>query len=276
MKIFADDTKLFRAIENIGDFNELQNDLNKLHELSSRWQLPFNVDKCKVVHYGSRNSKYVYSMDGSIISEGQLEKDLGVIFDPKLRFSDHVNVITAKANSRVAILKRTFKTMTAELFIPLYKSVVRPILEYCSCVWSPLLKRDKIEIEKVQRRATKLVNQFKHLEYSERLHRLNLESLNFRRKRADMIQTFKLVRGFENVHPEQFFTFCSFDRTRGHRFKIYKTNVNSIARANFFSQRVINDWNSLSSSTVEASTINGFKTALKREWIHHPERFDMP
>jgi len=91
-----------------------------------------------------------------------------------------------------------------------------------------------------------------------------------------MIQTLKLVRGFENVHPGQFFTFCSFDRTRGHRFKIYKTNVNSITRANLFSKRVINDWNSLSSSTVEASTINGFKTALKREWMHHPERFDMP
>ena len=108
-------------------------------------------------------------MNGSTINKELVERDLGVTFDPRLRFSDHVNVITAKTNSRVAILKGTFNVITADLFVPLYKSLVRPILEYCSCVWSPLLKRDKVEIEKVQRRATKLVAQFRNLEYNENL-----------------------------------------------------------------------------------------------------------
>jgi hypothetical protein len=166
--------------------------------------------------------------------------------------------------------------ITTEIFLPLYKVLVRPIIEYCSSVWSPMLMKDKIEIEKVQRRATKTIRSLSHLSYSERLYHLNLDSLHFRRRRADMIQVFRIIKGFDKIPVDICFAFNSNDRTRGHRYKIFKNNVRTNTRLNAFSQRIINDWNSLSVSTTECESINSFKTALKREWANHPEKYDMP
>ena len=168
-------------------------------EWANKWQLTFNIEKCKVLHYGNNNPCLKYVMSNTELSDSDLEKDLGVHFDPSLKFSSHVGKITTKANQRLAIIKRTFSKMTPDMFLPLYKTLVRPILEYCSSVWNPLLKKDKVEIEKVQRRATKIIHEFKDLEYSERLFRLKLDSLNFRRRRADLIQVFKILKNKENI-----------------------------------------------------------------------------
>ena len=159
--------------------------------------------------------------------------------------------------------------------MPLYKALVQPLLEYCSPVWNPMLKKDKTEIEKVQRRATKLIKSLSDLEYDERLYRLGLDSLNFRR-RADVIQVFRIVKEIDNLDTHLFFKFLESDRTREHNLRIFKIHCSCITRANSFSNRIINDWNSLSQEVVDCKTINSFKSALKKFWINHPERFDMP
>ena len=212
-------------------------------------------------------------MSNTELSESVLEKDLGVHFDPSLKFSSHIGKITAKANQRLAIIKRTFSKMTPAMFLPLYKTLVRPILEYCSSVWNPLLKKDRVEIEKVQRRTTKIIQD---LEYSERLFRLKLDSLNFRRRRGDLIQVFKILKNKENVDTDLFFTLNMEDRTRGNLMKLFKKQSHSNIRLNSFSQRVVNDWNNLSNAVILCDSVNSFKTALKKEWASHPERYDMP
>ena len=276
IKIFADDTKLFRAITSIEDNEKLQEDLNALNEWSRKWQLGFNTSKCKTLHYGTNNKQFTYLLDGDTIENSTLEKDLGVTFDLKLKFSEHVGIITRKANSRLAIIKRTMHNLTPNIFLPLYKTLVRPILEYCSAVWNPMLMKDRIEIEKVQRRATKLIPSLCNLEYSERLYRLNLDSLHFRRRRSDIIQVFKIVKGFDNVKCDNFFKVNADNRTRGHSLKLVKVSNNCNTRLNSFSQRIINDWNSLEEATIQCKTINSFKSALKKEWSNHPDRYDMP
>ena len=85
------------------------------------------------------------------------EKDLGVTFDQNLKFTDHINNKVNKANKNVGLIFRTFTFMDKDMFLSFYKSVVRPHLEYASSVWSPIFKKDKILIENVQRRATRLV-----------------------------------------------------------------------------------------------------------------------
>ena len=276
IKIFADDTKIFRIIADINDSADLQADLNTLFEWSRKWQLEFNTSKCTVMHYGSRNIGYEYHLNGLPISESNREKDLGVNFDTSLKFSEHIGIITAKSNSRLGIIKRTFTEITPNIFLPLYKALVRPILEYCSVIWQPMLMKDKIEIEKVQRRATKLVKGISHLDYNERLIALNLDSLHFRRRRTDIIQVFRIIKGIDKIPSDLFFTYHREDRTRGHNLKLFKSSVNNNTRLNSFSQRIINDWNGLNESTVNSDTVNAFKTALKKEWKHHPDRYDMP
>ena len=162
------------------------------------------------------------------------------------------------------------------MFLLLHNALVRPLLEYCSSVWNPLLMRDGVELEKVQRRATKMVEGFKDLEYNERLIGLNLDSLHFRPRRADLIQVFKTVKGIHGIDRSVFFVMTDSARTRGHSLRIRKTQARINMRQNVFSCRCVNDWNCLSEPTVNSSSVNGFKSALEREWYNYPGRFDMP
>ena len=111
------------------------------------------------------------------------EKDLGVTFDSSLRFGEHINSKVNKANRNVGLIFRTFTFMDKEMFLNLFKSVVRPHLEYASIIWSPMYKQDKIQIENAQRCATRLVKSIQHLTYPERLKALGLPSLEYRRER---------------------------------------------------------------------------------------------
>ena len=90
----------------------------------------------------------------------------------------------------LGIIKRNFSFINRDIFIKLYKSLVRPHLEYGQCIWSPYLIHCKKEIEKVQRRATKIVPGMNNLSYEERLIKLKLSSLNYRRMRGDLIQKY--------------------------------------------------------------------------------------
>ena len=85
------------------------------------------------------------------------EKDLVVIIDQNLTFRDHINSKVNIANRNLGIIFRTFTYIDEEMFLNLFKSIVRPHIEYATPIWSLLYKKDKIIIENVQRRATKLV-----------------------------------------------------------------------------------------------------------------------
>ena len=107
------------------------------------------------------------------LEEVEVEKDLGVEVDNKLKFSNHIQSKVNKANKVLGCLKYTFKNLNKEVFTLLYKALVRPHLEYASCVWSPSLKRDQDAIERIQRRATKLVPELRDLPYATRLQQLS-------------------------------------------------------------------------------------------------------
>ena len=108
------------------------------------------------------------------------EKDLGVTIDCKLNFRDHIAQKVNLAN-HLGIIFRTFTYIDSVIFLNLYKSLVRPHLEYATQIWSPLYKKDRITTENVQRRATCLVKSVKHLPYPERLKKLGLPTLEYRR-----------------------------------------------------------------------------------------------
>ena len=119
-------------------------------------------------------------------------------------------------------------------------------------------------VEKVQRRATKLIPELKELTYVERLKKLKLPSLVHRRRRGDMIQTFKIIGGLEDIPADRFFTVSNSTSTRGHSLKIEKPRCNTSAKLHHFSQRIINDWNALPESVVQAKDVNDFKSKLDK------------
>ena len=138
----------------------------------------FNFKKSKHLHIGSRHDSVTYTMDsGQDVIEIETftsEKDLGVIVYQALNFSDHISTKVSKVNRNLGIIFRTFTYMDKEMFLNLYKSIVRLHLEYAVTVCSPLYKKDMIVIENVQRRATKLVSSIIHLSYQERLINLGM------------------------------------------------------------------------------------------------------
>ena len=122
----------------------IQEDLIHLLQWSNKLLLPFNIEKCKVLHYGKVNPNNDYMInDISVLSDSSI-KDLGITFQDTLTFDEHISKITSTANSRLSIIRNTFHIIVKVGFLILYKRNVRPILEYGISVWSPhLRKHDK-------------------------------------------------------------------------------------------------------------------------------------
>ena len=163
------------------------------------------------------------------------EKNLGVIFDKYLSFDAHNQNSINKANR---IIRRTFTFIDGEIFTNLYKALVRPHLEYGNIVWFPQLKRQSVAIEKVQRRATKLIPVLKDLDYKERLRQLKLPTLKYRRYRGDLIQVFKIIHRTDALKFEDFFTTTKLDSTRNSEHKPYVHFTKTKTRKFAFSNRV--------------------------------------
>lgn len=237
-----------------------------------KWQLPLNIDKCKMIHYGPGNQQHSYTLNNQEIESVPKEKDLGVTFDSQLKFEEHIGQLAAKANSRLGLIRNTFTELPAKTMLPLYKSLVRPLLEYAVGIWKPYLIKHIDTLERVQRRATKLVKGLKHLTYPERLKALKLDSLKYRRRRNDILQVYRLFNKIDNLDITDFFVLNDNSVTRGHNRKLAKLRANTNCRLHTFTHRVINDWNDLSQATVKCKSLNSFKNALSKEWANHPDR----
>ena len=170
------------------------------------------------------------------------------------------------ANRTLGLIKRTIKSRSKDIIIKLYKALVRPKLEYCVQAWRPFLRKDIESIERVQKRASRMITECRGQSYESRLKVLGLTSLEERQTRGDLIQVFKLMKGFDNINYREFFQLADHSRTRGHRFKITKVMSRLEIRRNFFSQRVVNKWNELPLCVVEAESVNAFKNRLDKYW----------
>jgi len=160
------------------------------------------------------------------------------------------------------MVRRHFKEIDKDDFKIIYNTYVRPHLEYCEQAW-----KDKTCLEKVQRRATKMVEGLKKLPYETRLKRLGIYTLEKRRLRGDLTETFKILTGKERIGYKKFFELA--DATswpRGHSLKSYKPRCHTRLRQNVFSVRVINEWNKLPQSVIEPPSVNTFKNRLDKYW----------
>lgn len=266
--MYADDTKIYARVNSIEDSQKLQEDLDITLEWSTKWQLSFNLDKCKVMHYGRNNIEYEYLIARERQEKMQTtskEKDLGITFTGDLKFMEHIANTVKKANQMVGIVKRTFKYMNKTMFNSIYKSLIRSHLESGNKIWAPIRKTDSDHLEKVQRRATKIVVEIRDLPYGERLKELKLHSLLYRRRRGDMIQVYKYLHGMED--SRNMFRLAE-GNTRGHSLKLIKPRCNTSLRQNSFTHRVINDWNQLPENTINAPSIDSFKRRLDKHWEH--------
>jgi len=271
VRVFADDTKAYTSVESDSKRQMLQDSLDKLVEWTDTWLLHFNSTKCKVIHMGKNNPNFEYFMKDDVtvnlLESVKAERDLGVIVDEDLHFEDHINEIVKRANRISGLLIRTITYKDKCIMVPLFKALVRPILEYGNAVWCPKLRKHINEIENVQRRFTKCIIGQKDLTYEERLKWLGLPSLEFRRLRGDMIEVFKILHHIYDPKTTQNLLHkadSSLTVTRGHDLRLTKKSVKSSRFQQFFTNRVINTWNSLPQEAVSVDSVNAFKGRLDK------------
>jgi len=265
---FADDTKLGNKSNSQQDHANLQDCINKLINWADTWSMKFNVAKCKVLHVGRTNTKPVYYMNGVQLTEVLKEKDIGVQINHDLKPSPQCQEAARRASSILTQISKSFMYKDRKTFLQLYKQFVRCHLEFAIPAWSPWLQKDIDVLERVQKRAVNMIMGLKGQSYDEKLRELEMRTLLDRRRRTDMIQTFKIIKGIDKVNKDTWFTLVGNNTIRPTRSTAYHQNIvpnrsRTEIRRNFFSNRVVSLWNALPIEIKEARTLNQFKTKLE-------------
>lgn len=263
--MFADDLKIVGRPTD----ESVQRDLDRLFAWSIAWQLPLNIAKCQHLtkeQQGSHSRMLGPAEGQTALPVTAVARDLGVAISNTFKPTAQSAAANQKANRALHQLRRAVSSREPEVVVPLYKVFVRPHLEYCVQAWSPYLKKDINRIERTQRRFTRWFVYLRGIPYEERLKRLNLFSMKRRRMRGDLIEAFRLLKGF-SMPGEQPLLHLKVSRDlRGNGMKLRKEHVSSSQRANFFSVRVVNHWNKLPRDIVSANTIPEFKRKLDGAW----------
>ena len=174
---FADDIKVFRKVTDDIDKHSLQDDLNTLVKSSEKWQMLCNCGRCKCTHIGHGNMDEEYKMGDAVLGRITQEKYLGVTFSGDMNVSEQCRIAASKGNTILRLIRRTVIYKDKQLIVPLYKATVRLHLKYCIQAWRPYCKKDIDKLERIKRRATKMIPETRYLRYEGHLLECGLITL---------------------------------------------------------------------------------------------------
>ena len=271
-KLYADDTKLMSSVKTADDTSKLQQDLDELLEWSNRWKMSFNDEKCVVMHIGADNKHHDYTMNGRTLCKTTKERDLGIFITSDLKSGEQSKRAAARGTMVAYRIKNTFKFFTRPLVDLLYKSFVRPHLEFAVGAWNPYRRGDVEVLERVQRKFSKLVPELKSRPYEERREALGWTTLEDRRRRGDLIQLHKIHHGHDRVefvHGNQLLASSHLDSPAGHTRRGQQSIERQLVRNcgvrhNFFTNRTAGNWNVLDTATRSIRNTNTFKNRIDK------------
>jgi hypothetical protein len=264
LKLYADDVKLYSSYQ-IGEYSiPLVQAINYLTEWSTAWQLQIAYNKCVAHKIATLNTtvNYHYEINGNKLEWSSCTRDLGIYMDNDLKFTQHISKIVHTGHSRANLILKCFITRDSDVLIKAFCTYVRPVLEYCSQVWSPHHAGLVNKIEQVQRRFTKKLAGLSNLTYNDRLTVLNLQPLELRRIKLDLIMCYKIINGLVAIDSSYMFVASRNTSTRGHIDKLFIQRSRLDVRKFTFASRICPIWNSLSPDIVNATTVISFKKKL--------------
>ena len=264
---FADDTKGLQEIRDDNDRRKLQTALDRLVEWSKKWCMEFNVKKCKIMHIGCHNPGYSYYMNGQELQVVEEERDIGVIVQRSLKPGKQCERAASMGNTVLNQLVRNFHYRDRKIFKQLYITYVRPHLEFATQAWSPWTTQDCETLEKVQRKAVRMISGLDSTaSYEQKCKEIGLDTLASRRRKQDLLQTFRILRGIDSVAPDKIF-----QRQVDRQHRVTRTadpsnltipHARTDLRINSFQIRAAKAWNSLDKKVKESNSLAAFKNAL--------------
>ena len=274
LRLFADDTIAYLAIKSEEDSKKLQNDLDRLGKWEKLWQMEFHPEKCQVLRI-TRNRKNIvranYHLHGHKLELVDKAKYLGITITSDLRWNDHINLITNRANSSLAFIKRNIRIPCPRIKAIAYKSLVRPHVEYASAVWDPFTAKNIDKIEAIQTRAARwALNKYRYgpntTPVNQMISELEWPSLCTRRKENRLTCLYKIKKGIVRISPPPYIQ----PPTHQHNTRNKKAHTIAIPDSltnyhqNSFFPRTVRDWNQLSPSITEAPSLEIFKSKLHK------------
>ena len=219
---FADDTRATKGIKSENDAADLQEDLFHIYQWSVTNNMEFNDLKFELLRYGNnlelKSSTCYISPSFNLIEEKQTVKDLGVTLSSDGTFKVHINNIIESARNMSSWILRTFRTRDPTTMLTLFKSLVRPILEYSSVLWAPIAKGDIQRLEEIQQSFLRRIRGISS-NYSQALKQIKLYSLERRRERYIVIQIWKIIEGLVPNLNQSLLQQSSIQQRRGRTLK---------------------------------------------------------
>jgi len=266
VRLFADDTIVYRKINSPNDVDSLQEDLGRLEGWEKRWQMEFHPGKCQVIRV-TKSPKPLdtnYYLHGHKLEVVSSAKYLGVTISNDLKWNVHLQNVKNKANRTQGMLRRNLKISSPNIKQMAYQGLVRPQLEYCSTVWDPHNKKYIQSLEMVQRRAARWVLGRYHNTSSvtDMLNHLQWPTLEARRRDARLCMMFKVVHNLVAIVPLQYLT-PVVRRTRlSHPYSFIQLQAKNEDYRNSFFPRTVVQWNMLPPEVVLAPSLDAFKGRL--------------
>jgi hypothetical protein len=263
---FADDGKGAKIVKDATDAAVLQETLEMLCRWADMWGMSFNEKKCKVMHVGKNNPNCDYYMNGVKLTVVEEEKDVGITVHKSLKPARHCQRVAATAMGVLRQMARNFHFRDRNIFLRLYTQYVRPHVEFATPAWSPWLLSDVQTIEKVQEKAVGMISGLKGESYEDKCKELKIETLRERRKINDMAQAYKLTSGRDRVDRVRLFNYVPAGRTRmaADPLNIRPEFTRTDVRKNFFSQRIVTEWNKIPNEIKTSSNVQIFKERYRK------------
>ena len=268
LRLFADDTVLYRAIKSDHDHQILQEDLHNLTKWASDWQMDFNASKCHLLRITNKRKPFqsTYSANSEVLAKVPQCDYLGVRCSESLRWGAHCSKVAAKANKTLGLIRRTLKPCCREVKEKAYMMLVRPTIEYASSTWNPHTNTDVNRLEQVQKNAARFVcNDYNSATSTSALvSSLGWDTLEHRRLFNQSVLFYKFHNGLVNCKLPDSVTCCSSrSLTRSHHLAYQRPQSNILTHCYSFFPRTLRVWNSLPCEVVTSPSLDSFRhTAL--------------
>ena len=275
VRLFADDTVLYRVVNSIADCVALQADLDRLLEWEKKWLMEFNPSKCEILRITRKTVHYIthpYNIRGHVLEPGKDSKGiptgwskyLGVRIDPKLTWTPHIKETVKKARTSLNFLQRNTRGCPSSLKTRCYQTFVRPQLEYAAAVWNPHCAKQVDLLEAIQRRAARYVtgNFARRASVTEMLQQLKWDTLERRRQDAMLVILYKITHSIMRIPYLQYIQLSPRVGLRGPTLHFIQPRCRLVATAGSFFPVAVKLWNALPRDVGDASSLETFKSRL--------------